>query len=112
MDFGRYVTDAVEYAYMWGLVQRFLRDSGFNAAPVHVAILDKGQRSAKGLNSGSEGLPGLPEDQSGDGETEREAPKCLIHRTISIDGSSGLIGTKESDLGFPVVLWHAILEHA
>ena len=58
---------------MWGLVQRFLRDSGFNAAPVHVAILDKGQRSAKGLNSGSEGLPGLPEDQSGDGETEREA---------------------------------------
>ena len=112
MDFGRYATDAVEYAYMWGLVQRFLRDSGFNAAPVHVAILDKGQRSAKGLNSGSEGLPRLPEDQSGDGETEREAPKCLIHRTISIDGSSGLIGTKESDLGFPVVLWHAILEHA
>ena len=74
MDFGRYVTDAVEYAYMWGLVQRFLRDSGFNAAPVHVAILDKGQRSAKGLNSGSEGLPRLPEDQSGDGETESGLP--------------------------------------
>ena len=74
MDFGRYVTDAVEYAYMWGLVQRFLRDSGFNAAPVHVAILDKGQRSTKGLNSGSEGLPRLPEDQSGDGETESGLP--------------------------------------
>ena len=77
MDFGRYVTDAVESAYMWGLVQRFLRDSGFNAAPVHVAILDKGQRSAKGLNSGSEGLPGLPEDQSGDGETEGKPRNAL-----------------------------------
>lgn len=41
---------------IWGLVQRALRDSGFKAAPVHVAILDKGQRSVKGLNSGSEGV--------------------------------------------------------
>lgn len=41
---------------IWGLVQRALRESGFKAAPVHVAILDKGQRSVKGLNSGSEGV--------------------------------------------------------
>ncbi len=41
---------------IWGLVQRALRDAGFNASPVHVAILDKGQRSVKGLNSGSEGV--------------------------------------------------------
>jgi 16S rRNA G966 N2-methylase RsmD len=41
---------------IWGLVQRALRDAGFHAAPVHVAILDKGQRSVKGLNSGSEGV--------------------------------------------------------
>ena len=41
---------------IWGLVQRALRDSGFNSTPVHVAILDKGQRSVKGLNSGSEGV--------------------------------------------------------
>ena len=33
-----------------------LSDAGFKAAPVHVAILDKGQRSVKGLNSGSEGV--------------------------------------------------------
>lgn len=39
---------------IWGLVQRALRDAGFNATPSHVAILDKGQRSVKGLNSGSE----------------------------------------------------------
>jgi hypothetical protein len=38
------------------LVQRALRDAGFNAAPAHVAILDKGQRSVKGLNSGSDGI--------------------------------------------------------
>jgi 16S rRNA G966 N2-methylase RsmD len=41
---------------IWGVVQRALRDAGFAAAPVHVAILDKGQRSVKGLNSGSEGV--------------------------------------------------------
>lgn len=41
---------------IWGLVQRALRDAGFKASPVHVALLDKGQRSVKGLNSGSEGV--------------------------------------------------------
>ena len=41
---------------IWGLVQRSLRDAEFKASPVHVAILDKGQRSVKGLNSGSEGV--------------------------------------------------------
>ena len=41
---------------VWGLVQRALRDAGFKASPVHVALLDKGQRSVKGLNSGSEGV--------------------------------------------------------
>lgn len=40
---------------IWGLVQRALRDAGFKAAPVHVAILDKGQRTVKGLSSGTEG---------------------------------------------------------
>ena len=34
---------------IWGLVQRALRDAGFKATPVHVAILDKGQRSVKGV---------------------------------------------------------------
>lgn len=41
---------------IWGLVQRAIRDAAFKATPVHVAILDKGQRSVKGLNSGSEGV--------------------------------------------------------
>ena len=41
---------------IWGLVQRALRDAGFKASPVHVATLDKRQRSVKGLNSGSEGV--------------------------------------------------------
>lgn len=41
---------------MWGLVQRALRDAGFASVPYHVAILDKGQRSVKGLASGSEGV--------------------------------------------------------
>lgn len=41
---------------IWSLVQRALRDAGFASVPVHVAILDKGQRSVKGLSSGSEGV--------------------------------------------------------
>ena len=41
---------------IWGLVQRALRNAGFKATPVHVAILDKGQRSVKGLSSGREGV--------------------------------------------------------
>lgn len=41
---------------IWGLMQRAIRDAGFQSVPVHVAILDKGQRSVKGLNSGSEGV--------------------------------------------------------
>jgi 16S rRNA G966 N2-methylase RsmD len=41
---------------IWGLVQRAMRDAGFKATPAHVSILDKGQRSVKGLNSGSEGV--------------------------------------------------------
>ena len=41
---------------IWGSVQRALREIGFDPTPVHVAILDKGQRSVKGLNSGREGV--------------------------------------------------------
>jgi 16S rRNA G966 N2-methylase RsmD len=41
---------------IWGLVQRAIRNAGFKGTPVHVAILDKGQRSVKGLNSGSESV--------------------------------------------------------
>ena len=41
---------------IWGLVQRALRESGFEPAPVHVSVLDKGQRSVKGLSSGLESV--------------------------------------------------------
>lgn len=41
---------------IWTLVQQALGDAGFDPTPEHVAILDKGQRSVKGLVSGSEGV--------------------------------------------------------
>jgi len=44
---------------IWGLVQRALRHAGFGTVPENVAILDKGQRSVKGLNSGSEAVATL-----------------------------------------------------
>src|SRR5207245_884705 len=55
---GRYMTVVFGNSdgKIWGLVQRAIRDAGFRSVPVHVAILDKGQRSVKGLSSGSEGV--------------------------------------------------------
>lgn len=39
---------------IWSVVQQALRDAGFTNKPVGISILDKGQRSVKGLNSGKE----------------------------------------------------------
>lgn len=39
---------------IWSVVQQALFNSGFNTRPEKILILDKGQRSVKGLNSGSE----------------------------------------------------------
>ncbi|WP_318412603.1 DNA methyltransferase [Photobacterium leiognathi] len=39
---------------IWSVVQQAIRDAGFTNKPVNITILDKGQRSVKGLNSGSE----------------------------------------------------------
>lgn len=44
---------------MWGLFQRALANSGFDPIPTHVCVLDKGQRSVKGLASGVEGTATL-----------------------------------------------------
>lgn len=39
---------------IWSVVQQALFNSGFNTKPEKILILDKGQRSVKGLNSGTE----------------------------------------------------------
>lgn len=44
---------------VWAMMQRILRDAGFAAEPTHIAILDKGQRSVKGLASGYENVATL-----------------------------------------------------
>ena len=44
---------------MWSIFQKAIRDSGFDPIPAHVCVLDKGQRSVKGLNSGREGVATL-----------------------------------------------------
>lgn len=44
---------------IWSMVQRILRESGFEPKPIHIGILDKGQRSVKGLTSGSESVATL-----------------------------------------------------
>lgn len=44
---------------IWSMVQNILMDSGFEQRPVHIGILDKGQRSVKGLASGFESVSTL-----------------------------------------------------
>jgi len=44
---------------VWSMVQQILLSTGFEPRPVHVGILDKGQRSVKGLTSGFEGVSTL-----------------------------------------------------
>ena len=64
---------------IWARVQRALRDAGFDPVPEHVAILDKGQRSVKGLNSGSENVVTVDlvltvRKSNGDGSSRTNAP--------------------------------------
>lgn len=81
---------------IWGLVQRALRDAGFKATPAHVAILDKGQRSVKGLNSGSEGVVTV------DLILTVQKPKCsepTDHARPPVNGdTAALIGEAVADL--------------
>ena len=39
---------------VWSIAQQAIRDAGFTGPPDSIKILDKGQRSVKGLNSGTE----------------------------------------------------------
>jgi len=44
---------------VWSLAQSAFKDAGFIQRPVSISILDKGQRSVKGLNSGTENVATL-----------------------------------------------------
>lgn len=81
---------------IWALVQRALRHAGFDAVPVHIAILDKGQRSVKGLSSGSEGVvtvdlivtvrkPGRGKSTESAGLVEAKASDLLEAALASLD---------------------------
>lgn len=81
---------------IWGFVQRALRDAGFKSAPIHVGILDKGQRSVKGLNSGSEGVVTLDlilTVQKPEKDERAEEP-----RSLTIGDSTTLIQSAIKDL--------------
>ena len=44
---------------VWAMAQQAFKDAGFTGKPVRINILDKGQRSVKGLASGTEGVATL-----------------------------------------------------
>ena len=99
---------------IWGLVQRALRDAGFGEAPVHVATLDKGQRSVKGLSSGTESVATV------DLIITVQKPAMIAAHEAAIPGRAdpaGMIrkaiaGMKEDALPTPSHLYAAILHQA
>lgn len=68
---------------IWSMVQKILLDSGFVPRPLHVGILDKGQRSVKGLASGFESVSTLDLIL-----TVRKPDSALNNATVSSGGVS------------------------
>jgi 16S rRNA G966 N2-methylase RsmD len=104
---------------IWGLVQRALRDAGFMMTPVHVAVLDKGQRSVKGLNSGSEGVvtvdliltvqkPGRAEPADNGKPPSNGDTAALIHEAIT---ELSVEQAKNASYVYAHVLTKAIQKH-
>ncbi len=104
---------------IWGIVQRALREAGFKTSPVHVAILDKGQRSVKGLNSGSEGVvtvdliltvqkPSGAEQVANTHHLSNGDPNRLIQSAI---GELAIEDTRNPSHVYASVLKKAIQEH-
>jgi DNA modification methylase/DNA-directed RNA polymerase subunit RPC12/RpoP len=79
---------------IWSLVLRALREAGFDSVPDNVTILDKGQRSVKGLASGSESVVTVdliltvhkPTDRAvgkSNGKWEQAEPEDLIKAAVA-----------------------------
>ena len=104
---------------IWGLVQRAIRDAGFRSVPVHVAILDKGQRSVKGLNSGSEGVVTVdlvmtlekPSKAGADQRTANPAQAEPIELIASALATLPLAHTRNPSHVYAAILRDAIRRH-
>ena len=104
---------------VWSLVLRALREAGFDSFPDNVAILDKGQRSVKGLVSGSESVVTVdlimtihkPTDRT-TGETsgswDQAEPEHLIQAAVA-DAENGDV--KNPSYVYAHVLREAIKQH-
>jgi 16S rRNA G966 N2-methylase RsmD len=108
---------------IWGLVQRAMREAGFKASPAHVAILDKGQRSVKGLNSGSENVvtvdliltvqkPGLAEAANDAHELRNGDTQRLIVESISeLSATDRSPSDVYARILRKAIKWHYTLDH-
>lgn len=100
---------------IWALVQRALRSAGFGSPPIHVAILDKGQRSVKGLNSGSEGVVTvdlvLTVQKPGDG-----LPSVPVSDVVQTNASEllddAIAGLEEDNAMNPSYVYAAVVREA
>ena len=104
---------------VWSLVLRALREAGFDSVPDNVTILDKGQRSVKGLASGSESVVTVdlimtvhkPIDRAAgesNGEWEQAEPAQLIKAAVA-EADNG--DAKNPSYVYAHVLREAIKQH-
>lgn len=104
---------------VWSLILRALREAGFDSVPDNVAILDKGQRSVKGLASGSESVVTVdlimtvhkPTDRAAgesNGKWEQAEPEDLIQAAVA-DADNG--DAKNPSYVYAHVLREAINQH-
>ncbi|RJQ67303.1 MAG: DNA methylase [Desulfobacteraceae bacterium] len=104
---------------VWSLVLRALREAGFDSVPDNIAILDKGQRSVKGLSSGSENVVTVdliltvhkPSDRASgetNGKWKQADPKNLIRAAIS-NADNG--DAKNPSYVYAQILKEAINQH-
>jgi len=104
---------------IWTLILRALREAGFDSVPDNVAILDKGQRSVKGLSSGSESVitvdlimtvkkPAKKHKNNSNGIWNQAEPERLIKAAIEEAGNGD---SKNPSYVYANVLREAIRQH-
>lgn len=86
---------------VWALFQRALQTAGFNHVPTHVTILDKGQRSVKGLASGSESIVTvdlvLTVEKRKDWRGPKDLPTSTLTPAVAADLFDAAIHSLDSD---------------
>jgi hypothetical protein len=83
---------------MWALLQRAFADAGFRIDPARIRLLDKGQRSVKGLASGFEGVVTCDLMLSMRPVPESEVPLLIRSPESLVDTAAAVVTGREFKL--------------